>query len=185
MNFVEPIKSKSLINNMKEFLFSHSARDYCLFVLGINTGIKLQDLLLIHVKDVVSNTGEVFEYLHSNSHPELPIYLNHHVRESIRQCIHKNNLQVDDYLFKSRKTSDSITRQQAYRVINEAAKHAGISESVGTTTLRKTFGYHAYKKGIAISLIQKRLHHSTPAETLHFLGIQKKSAVEVKLDVNL
>ena len=34
----------------------------------------------------------------------------------------------------------SITRQQAYNIINYAAEFAGVEEAVGTHTLRKTFG---------------------------------------------
>ena len=38
----------------------------------------------------------------------------------------------------------SITRQQAYNIINYATEFAGVEEAVGTHTMRKTFGYHAY-----------------------------------------
>jgi len=38
-----------------------------------------------------------------------------------------------------------ITRIQAYRILSNAAKQVGVEE-IGTPTLRKTFGYHFYKK---------------------------------------
>lgn len=92
---------------------------------------------------------------------------------------------MNDYLFKSRKYDKPITRQQAYRIINSAAKEVGIQERIGTHTIRKTFGYHAYQKGIAISLIQSVYGHSSTTETLRYIGIDKQDRQPIKIDVNL
>jgi integrase len=186
MKTVEAIKDEQQLLAIKSYLKSRSARDYCLFLLGINTGIRIYDLLHLYVKDFMcADTGKINHYMHSSVHTDPPVYLNKHVRESLHSCIVEGSLQLHDYLFKSRKTNEPITRQQAYRIINEAAKKAGILDSIGTHTLRKTFGYHAYKKGIAISLIQKRLQQTTPSETRQYLGVTNEPAVQIKLDVNL
>ena len=81
------------------------------------------------------------------------------------------DLKETDYLFKSKKDSQPITRQQAYRIINSAAKEVGVPGKIGTHTLRKTFGYHAYRKGIAISILMGIYRHNTPSETLRYIGI--------------
>lgn len=185
MKTVEAIKDEQQILSIKSYLECRSPRDYCLFMLGINTGIRIHDLLHLYVKDFMTETGEYYHYLQSSVHTNPPVYLNLQVRNALKSCILVGALDFNDFLFKSRKSNDPITRQQAYRIINEAAKQAGISESIGTHTLRKTFGYHAYRKGIAISLIQKRLQHSTPSETRQYIGVTTQSAVQIKLDVNL
>nr|WP_154307065.1 tyrosine-type recombinase/integrase [Metabacillus lacus] len=169
---------------IKCYLKQRSIRDYCLFVLGINTGLRVQDLLHLHVRDIADNDGNI---LLSMKQPceGLPVYLNSELRHVLESFIKNNNLSIDDYLFQSRKTNEPISRQQAYRIINEAATSAGISAPIGTHTLRKTFGYHAYRKGIAISLIQKRLQQSAPSETLYYLGIHTYDPSEILLDVNL
>lgn len=184
MKTVSAIKSKKKIMLMKKFLESHSSRDYCLFLLGINTGIKLQELLSLRVHDVCSNDGEIADFLSFplDSHP--PVYLNASIRLSLKKYLNENSFIDTDYLFRSRKTSNPISRQQAYRIINAAAKNAGIDDPVGMTTLRKTFGYHAYSQGIAISLIQKRLQHASPSETKHFIGVDRER-VPVKININL
>nr|MBA5588272.1 YitT family protein [Anaerobacillus isosaccharinicus]QOY38590.1 YitT family protein [Anaerobacillus isosaccharinicus] len=69
-------------------------------------------------------------------------------------------------MFKSKKGDFPITRQQAYRIINKVAKEVGIDSKIGTHTLRKTFGYHAYRGGIAVSLLQQIFHHSSKGETM-------------------
>ncbi|GAE47540.1 site-specific recombinase [Mesobacillus boroniphilus JCM 21738] len=155
MKTVSAIKSKKKISIMKKFLENHSARDYCLFLLGINTGIKLQELLSLRVHDVCEKDGGITDFLSIPHYSIPPVYLNASIRVSLKKYLNENSFIATDYLFRSRKTPNPITRQQAYRIINAAAKNAGIDEPVGMTTLRKTFGYHAYSQGVAISLIQK------------------------------
>ncbi|MDQ0163774.1 tyrosine-type recombinase/integrase [Aeribacillus alveayuensis] len=185
MKTVEAIKDERQLALMKRYLRSRSARDYCLFLLGINTGIRIHDLLHLQVKDVMTESGEILHYLQSSDYTDPPVYFNDHVRDSLRSCIQESLLCFNDFLFKSKKTNEPITRQQAYRIVNEAARQAGINGSIGTHTLRKTFGYHAYLKGVAISLIQKRLQHSTSTETRQYIGVIDQKSVPIKLDVNL
>ncbi|MFZ3589339.1 tyrosine-type recombinase/integrase [Bacillus sp. DJP31] len=185
MKTVEAIKNEQQLLSMKTFLKSRSSRDYCLFLLGINTGIRIYDLLHLNVKDVSDETGEIVHFLQPSIYTDLPIYLNIHVRNALHTCVNDSQLQQSDFLFKSRKSNEPITRQQAYRIINEAAKQSRFHDPVGTHTLRKTFGYHAYTKGISISLIQKRLQQATSRETLQYIGVANKDSVPIRLDVNL
>ncbi|WP_262362309.1 tyrosine-type recombinase/integrase [Robertmurraya massiliosenegalensis] len=186
MNTVDAIKNLSQINKMKEYLKTRSTRDYCLFLLGINTGIRINELIHLRVSDVMTADEKVRDFLDSAAYANPPVYFNRMVREAIQDCIHSEGLEHDDYLFKSKKTMSPISRQQAYRIISEAARYSGIEGAIGTTTLRKTFGYHAYQKGIAISLIQKRLQQSTPSETIQFIGLaNERHSLPIILDVNL
>lgn len=184
MKTVEAIKSRKQINQMKAYLKLHSLRDHSLFLLGVNTGIKLQELIHLRVSDITGSGQEIVEFLSLPHYCNTPIYLNASIRSALKKYIHEDSLVQTDYLFKSRKTGEPITRQQAYRILNAAAKEAGIEEPVGMTTLRKTFGYHAYTKGIAISLIQKRLQHASPSETLQFIGVER-GIENIKLNVDL
>ncbi|WP_026583942.1 tyrosine-type recombinase/integrase [Bacillus sp. J33] len=184
MKSVEAIKDIHKLEVMKKYLIKKSSRDYCLFILGINTGVRIHDLLNLHVRDVFRD-GKALPFLHSAHYTNPPVYLNPKVRQSIKKWLEEGSLTTDDFLFKSRKADAPITRQQAYRILNEAAKEAEIEGPVGTHTLRKTFALHAYRKGIAISLIQKRLQQSSPAETLAYLGISDRHSIPIVLDVNL
>ena len=56
-------------------------------------------------------------------------------------------------------------------IINEACKKAGINDSVGTHTLRKTFGYHHYQTFHDVAILQYLLNHSSPSITLRYIGI--------------
>jgi len=96
------------------------------------------------------------------------------------------SLDREGHLFPSRKKGNGpISRVQAYRILNEAARLAGIGERIGTHTLRKTFGYHAYKMGLDLSVIQKLMNHSSPGITLAYIGITQDDLDNVYLALNL
>ena len=187
MQYVNPIRDVETIEAMKEQLEKHSVRDLLLFVLGINTGISLLHLLNLTVQDVWDGqNAKQFLYIKDEkTGEERPHYINSKVGEILTEYLSNMEWKSEDYLFKSQKDALPITRQQAYRIINHSAREVGISEKIGTHTLRKTFGYHAYYKGVAISIIKSILHHHSTAETLKYLGIDKVEKNPIKVDVNL
>ncbi|WP_223700868.1 tyrosine-type recombinase/integrase [Sutcliffiella deserti] len=186
MECVEALRDINYISDIKHYLQKNSKRDYLFFVMGINMGLRVSELLQLKVKDVVEEEGIIKEFYDvKTDDPSPAIYINRQVEAALESYFQTVNLEPQDYLFKSKKCATPITRQQAYRIINKAAKEVGVLGKVGTHTLRKTFGYHAYRSGVAISILQKHFHHSTPSETLRYLGISKKENNLVKIDVNL
>ena len=66
-----------------------------------------------------------------------------------------------------------MERTQCYRILNEACRKAGIDYKIGTHTLRKTFGYHHYKKYKDVAILQKIFNHSSPLVTSIYIGINQ------------
>ena len=187
MEYVDPIKDIESINAMKEILKKHSQRDLLLFVFGINTGLRVSELLSLKVEDV-SDGAIVKEFLYisdEKNDERKAYYINNSVKNRIGKVFRGFRFKGERLFFKSKKNNQPITRQQAYRIINHAAKEVGIPGKIGTHTLRKTFGYHAYRKGIAISILMSIYHHHSPAETLRYLGIDKNEQQLIRVDVNL
>ncbi|MFT8323741.1 MAG: tyrosine-type recombinase/integrase [Bacillus sp. (in: firmicutes)] len=187
MEVVEAIKDIKQINSMKRYLKKNSERDHLLFVLGINTGLTITEILDIRVKDLVN--GEVVKDFYTlkkeDNKEEKKIYLNQKVKKSILYYVQTTCLTPENYLFHSKKTDNHLSRQQAYRIIHQAAEAIGLDAKIGTHSMRKTFGYHAYKRGVAVSLLQKHFNHSTKQETYKFLGITKEECTTPRIDVNL
>ena len=48
MNFVQPIRDKEKLEEMKNELRKNGTRDYMLFYTGINTGLRISDLLRLN-----------------------------------------------------------------------------------------------------------------------------------------
>ncbi|WP_066048858.1 tyrosine-type recombinase/integrase [Robertmurraya korlensis] len=184
MEYVEAIRDTGKIKAIKKYLKDQSVRDYLLFVLGINTGLKISEILTIKWSDILNENGSIKNFL-EREEQKIPIYVNSKVKQAISLYLSSISYHYSDYVFKSSKTNEPITRQQAYRIINKAAKHVGIEGNIGTHSMRKTFGYHAYKKGIAIALLQKIFHHTSSSETLKYLGIKKEEEIKTEIDVNL
>ena len=53
MEYVEPIREKADIEAMKVFLENWNHRNYLMFLFGINTGLRISDILNLRVKDVM------------------------------------------------------------------------------------------------------------------------------------
>ena len=71
------------------------------------------------------------------------------------------------------KFKNRLERIAAYKIINRACKEAGLEETVGTHTLRKTFGYHHYQKFKDVAMLQKIFNHFSPEITLRYIGIEQ------------
>ena len=58
MEFVQPIRDVKQLDTIKKLLKQQSLRDYCLFVLGINSGLRISDLLKLKISDI-SDKGKI------------------------------------------------------------------------------------------------------------------------------
>jgi len=66
-----------------------------------------------------------------------------------------------------------------------AGKSVGLT-NIGTHSLRKTFGYHVYKKSDSdIGLVQKLLNHSVSGATLRYIGVDREKMDDICLELNL
>jgi integrase len=185
VNLVEPIRDLEDIDKLKEALKKHNMRDYFLFVLGINTGMRISELLKLKVGDLFCD-GAVVSSIHINQ-VEYPI------NKVIKDCfilyqnsIPKNEEIVDAYLFQSRKGSEPIDRSHAYRILNDVAHELKLPYKIGTHTLRKTFGYHHYRQNRDIKYLQRLFNQSSSKQTLKFIGVwEKDDKVEKVMELNL
>lgn len=173
MKIVQPIRDKNKINEMKIELKKSGTRNYLLFVTGINTGLRISDIIKLKVKDV-SDNGTIKSHIcvtEQKTGKTKRFKINDTLsREFAEYC---KNLKMTDYLFSSRKgKNEHITRIQAYRLLNTVAEKIGLEE-IGTHTLRKTFGYHFYKKTKDVAMLQKLFNHSSPSITLRYVGIEQ------------
>lgn len=182
MEYVEPIRDKKKIEAMKKLLRASNIRDYCLFVLGINSGLRISDLLSLKVEDVNGKERITIREKKTGKSKDFP--LSETCKKAISEYLRETGLSMG-YLFPSRKGHNPITRVQAYRIINQAAKTISIQGQIGTHTLRKTFGYWAYQQGVDITRIQKLLNHSSPSITLAYIGITKEELDNVYINLNL
>lgn len=199
---VEPIKDTNDIKKIKQYLLGkESKRDYMLFVVGINVGLRAGDLLNLKIKDVFSN-GKVncsVKIQEGKTRKYREFSLNKSAQEAILLNLNSiNNYSEDDYLFKSTKKHiddngierDNLTVESAHKLIKTLLKDLNIKGNYGTHTLRKTFAYHTYTNNIKynpaiLDTLQKMLNHSSTAVTLRYIGITKEVITDVYNSLNL
>ena len=169
MNVVDPIRNKEYINAVKRVLRESGSRNLLLFLLGINTGLRVSDLLNLKVRDVKDKDSVQIREKKTRKKKKFPIPSE--IRLFI--CEYVQNKAPSRYLFKSRKSNKPISRVQAYRIIKDACEVLGIYHT-GTHSLRKTFGYHFYKKTKDIAMLQKILNHSSQDITLRYIGVTQE-----------
>ena len=170
MKKVEPIRDKEKIQEMKSILKRQNYRDYILFELGINSGLRISDLLQLKVKDV--KTTNTIELKEKKTNKSKQFGINDKVRQKLNDYI--TGMEDNEYLFQSRKGDNKpISRTQAYRILRKAADKIGL-DKVGTHTLRKTFGYHHYKQNKDVAILQKIFNHSSPSITKDYIGLTQE-----------
>jgi integrase len=169
MELVQPIREKKVIENMKNELLKNGTRDYMLFILGINTGLRISDILMLKVSDVKCKEHITIKEKKTDKYKKIKITST--LKAELDKYI--ENINDDEYLFKSQKGDNkSISRVQAYRILNNVAGKLGLGE-IGTHTLRKTYGYHFYQKTKDVALLQTLFNHSAPSVTLRYIGINQ------------
>lgn len=169
---VQPIRSKEQLEDMKWSLKKWCGeRDYILFLLGINTGLRCGDMLKLKKKEL-KRKKEVF-LIEGKTGKKRKILLSH-IYEELNEYI---DTLESEWLFPSRQGTNPISRTQAYRQLNKAARMVDL-ESIGTHTMRKTFGYFYYKSTLDIATLQKILNHSHMNVTLRYIGIDQEKQDE-------
>lgn len=188
---VEPIKNVKDIQTIKRYLFGKpNKRDYVLFVVGINVGLRAGDLLQLKISDALNPDGIVWKeektgktrrfHFNKSAKDAIDVYL-----KSIKEY------NTDDYLFKSRKgTNEHLVVRAAHKIIKTTLADLSIKGNYGTHTLRKTFAYHIYTNNIKndptiIDTLQKMLNHSSSSTTLRYIGITKEVIHSIYENLNL
>lgn len=173
MNKVDVIKNKEDIKKIKEFLRLSNFRNYLMFIVGINTGLRITQILSLKFSDVVDEHNNIVDKISFNN---ISYYINDNVQECFQKYIeiNENILSNRTFIFKSKKGDNPIERSQAYRILNDASKSVGVNIKVGTHTLRKTFGYHFYMQNNDLKYLQKLFNHSSMSITADYIGINYK-----------
>ncbi|MCY9274595.1 tyrosine-type recombinase/integrase [Bacillus haynesii] len=172
-NEVFPIKSKRDYNKFIKAL--KPGRDQWLAQLGTAFGLRISDLRLLKIGQL---RGQTSITLWEKKRKKKRVIT---FSSSVLKIVSQLEGDDDDYVFASRKGGEPISRVQAYRILSDAAKRAGIYEKIGgigTHTLRKTFGYRLYQSGVSLSRIMVILNHSSERDTAKYIGITAEEISE-------
>lgn len=145
------------------------------FFYGINTGLRVGDILKLQVSDIINYDKTVkshIEIIEEKTKKYKRFKINNLLADELYK--YTKNMVFEDYLFKSRNGDNKpITRVRAYTILNKAAKKVGIEDNIATHSMRKSFGYEFYQQTKDIALLQQIFNHSSPSITLRYIGINQ------------
>ena len=173
MSATQPIRNKHQIRELSEYYLKRGElRNHLLIVMGIHTALRISDLLRLKWEDVydfdIGNFRNSIIITEKKTKKIKLVTLNKTIISALRLCMKTAKCGV--HLIKSRK-GGAISRIQAYRIIRAASEALKFKFRVSCHSLRKTFGYHAWKNGVSPSVIMDIYNHSNFAVTKRYLGV--------------
>lgn len=173
---VDPIYRISDIYKVLAVL-KHKPRDYCLFILGINTGYRASDLVSIKVGDVQHlKAWDPLSLKEKKTGKIRTVIISDIVLKAIHQwlLVHPNSIPKAP-LFPSQKTGNVLLPRTVTAMVKSWCEEAGVRGHYGSHTLRKTFARHQFKSfHTQLPVIQQDLGHETQEQTLQYLSIRTK-----------
>lgn len=168
----EPVLDYELVKDIGEYLSNKNKRDHLLYWLCIFTGLRIQDILELRVRDVRDDRGHIRDFI-SLEEMKTEKINNVKINTRLKKILKKYVKGKPGYerLFLSREGhNESISRQQADNIIRGAGKAFGLRLSAHS--LRKTFARRLYEMAKGdITVPMEALNHTTPDQTRRYIGI--------------
>ena len=196
MNLAHPIKKIKDLENFKDYYkkIKPNYRNELLIILGLNTALRISDILSLKWESVYNFDKKEYRnhiiLMEQKTGKLSQIYLNSNVLENLKEykeyLKQKNKtIEPESFIFNHSNKNISITRTQAFRIIKEAADYYNISGVISCHSLRKTFGYHAWKQGVPPALLVTVFNHSSFDITKRYLGIEQDDKDEIFKKIKL
>lgn len=200
----EPIKDIDDIDRISHYLLENRRyRDNMLFIVGINFGLRISDLLQLRFSQLINEdfsfkrTFPILEKKTRNTRKVQKnryITINDAVMDAVTVYLRHSSCKLDDYLFRSESNRGSnqnkpMSRMTADRILKEIGTTLSLDNKMATHSLRKTFAYHqmlmSNNDPRKLLLLQKMFGHSSAAQTLDYIGITGEEIEEAYMKLNL
>lgn len=185
MNTAQPIRKQEDLLNLKNYYrtVKPSKRNYLLIVTGLNTALRISDILELTWEDVFDFSRQQFRghicLNEQKTDKHSCIFMNKSILEALvdyRNYLlnEESGISATHYLFSSHGLREQhISRSQAFRIIKRAAIDCCLEGVISCHSLRKTFGYYAWKEGVPPALLMSIYNHSSFYVTKRYLGIEQ------------
>ena len=195
MNFVEPIRDRKKIAQIKNLLRGQERyRDLLLFVVGVNTALRISDLLELRIGHFLDDRRRIrqrFWIKEQKRGKRHEVVVNESIREALEEYLAAYpgiGEKLENFVFFNPRTnnySHPIKRGQGWKFITSICREVGLRGNFGTHSLRKTWGYHARMSGVDLALIMHQLNHNSIAYTKRYLGVTDDELQAVAQRLNL
>lgn len=174
----EPLKDEFEIDLVRRMIKKHTKeplRNLIIFNLGINNGIRTNDILKLKVKDVWNKDYTTIRESKTGKQREIRLNVAN-LQNDIKEYVGNRKWNDDTYLFTSYKNpSEPIKTVAVYRMFKRINEVSGNQlPHLTAHSMRRTFGYWYYKQTKDIVTLMKLFNHSKQAITLRYIGIERE-----------
>ena len=164
MNWVAPIKEEETLRRYEEELLNQDIKYFIMFRIGVGTGMQVQDILKLKVRDV-RDKDSIVVYLGTHR-----VKRSYRFEPDLKKVIQEytEGKEENAPLFRGMK-QNPVSREQAYRALKNAGTRIGLG-TIGAQTMRKTFAWNYYKNTGDIYYLTNLLNHASPSVTFRFIG---------------
>lgn len=192
MGTTQPIREKEELRKFMEYYQTvHPVpRNYALIVFGLHTALRISDILQLKWNDIYDFDRSCYRnhlfIQEKKTGKHNIIALNEHVKSALEELKkERQNAAPADYIFtKNTDYGTPLCRSQAFRIVKRAAEDALHEEHISCHSLRKTFGYHAWKQGTPPALLMDIYNHSSYRITKKYLGIEQDERDSIFMELN-
>lgn len=181
MGTTQPIREKDALERFMNYYLDIRPvpRNYALISLGLHTALRISDLLQLRWADVYDFEVNCYRrhlfIQEKKTGKQNAIALNLHAKEALEHLKkQRKGVSPSDYIFtKNTNYTTPLCRSQAFRIVKRAAEETLHEKHISCHSLRKTFGYHAWKQGTPPALLMDIYNHSSYNVTKKYLGIKQ------------
>lgn len=192
MGTSQPIRSLDELTAFRSYYLNKEVnlRNYMLICMGLNTALRISDMLQLkwgnvydfdrkhYVKHIVVCEGKTGK--------ETRIAINNNLIDAFEMYMGSlKSVSCNDYIFTGKTKGTHLSRSQAFRIITHVAEALNMENGISCHSLRKTFGYYAWKYGTPPAMLMEIYNHSSYEITKRYLGIKQDDRDNVFLKVNL
>lgn len=174
MSTTQPIREYEDVRKLKNyFLNKGEYRNYLLVTTCLNTALRICDVLSLRWCDVLNN-GNIKEHIsitEKKTGKKTMIKINKSIKSALKLYINKEGIR-SEFIFHN-KSGNPISRTYAFKIIKNGGRAIGLDYDISCHSLRKTFGYHAWKKGTQPAILMQIYNHSSFEITKRYLGISQ------------
>ena len=162
--------------------------------MGLNTALRISDILNMTWGTVYDfEKKEYKNYIFSTetkTGKQTQIYINNNIKDALIEYRKEldysgKEIKANQYLFAHSNKNLPISRVQAFRIIKNAARQCNITGVISCHSLRKTFGYHAWKQGAPLAVLVNIYNHSSYQVTQRYLGIEQDDKDSIYIEIQL
>jgi len=173
---VEAIKDRDkvqLISHLLEIRCSKQMAE--IWGIGLNLALRISDLLSIKFSDI---TDERLILIEGKTGKRAEIKLNNKVQILINDIRLRHP--SHRFLFQSYRNQQSLNREArplTRKAVAKAFKIVGdeLGIRLGTHSMRKSRGYHLFKKTNDITRVMRMLRHNSQSTTLRYIGLTQEN----------